>query len=332
MDEGVNMNRQCQTLGVCKAYGDQNPSAVLATPWAVPATDVAAKYRALKEITFNPGAQVRTDLFVARRIGQTYPKVAANSMKPGGIRDAGAIAFTDDSVVHPEFAAAIVVSKTDPSGNPASYIYCVAPILSDGAGGGYFAVGLNCCGDPDNVKYECDDFADKKAHNGLVLSGELDNFMAVQQIIESKFGYKYHDKTKGIATLQPIFVRWLKEYAAEAQKPQFGFYYVVKQVPRLPASEGPPDQCVAPIMDSADKKQVEVEFWAVGFGCCDMTNGFHCGDVDKKGTQWSGATKIDNTGDLRLAVAMAEMRYGLKAPTVPMYVEWQKGALVTKPK
>ena len=76
---------------------------ILSTPWAVPATDLAVKYAQRGQLTFKEGTIVRKDLFVARRMGQTYDAIPADTMKPGAIRDAGVIVLTDDSKVHPGF-------------------------------------------------------------------------------------------------------------------------------------------------------------------------------------------------------------------------------------
>mmetsp|Transcript_76727 Transcript_76727/g.121171 ORF Transcript_76727/g.121171 Transcript_76727/m.121171 type:complete len:457 (-) Transcript_76727:54-1424(-) len=314
LDQGVNFNRQCQQLGVCKAFADPNPSKLLSTPWAVPASDLASKYRQLAHITFKEGVQVRADLFIARRSGQTYDQIQPDSMKPGGIRDAGVVVFTDDSKVDPTLGASYKEGMTT---------YCVAPILREGAGGGYFAVGINCCGDPPNTEFNfnCGDALKENVKSGLVIGAGSEKYMQAQQIIESKSGYKIHDKTKGITTLQPMFVRILKDYAAEAQKPQVGYSYV---------AQGPITHCVAPVMDPTNPKQIDAEFWAAGTDCCDTKTGFHCGDVDKVGSR-SGETLVDSTGDLRQAVTMAELRYGIKAPQVPMYMSWKAEILVPKP-
>jgi hypothetical protein len=307
------MNRQCQTLGVCKGFKDPNPSKVMSTPWAVPGTDLASKYRQLPSVTFQEGVVVRTDLFVARRLGQTYDQIPADKVKPGAIRDAGVIVFTEDSKVDPTMGAAYTEGK---------FTYCVAPILRNGAGGGYFAVGFDCCGTNTDFNFNCGDALNENVKSSLVIGEHTEKYAVARQTIESKYGFKFHDKIKGIETLQPMYVHILKDYAAEAQNPTKGYKYV---------PQSPVTMCVAPVMSSTAVNQRDAEFWAAGANCCDTKTGFHCGDVAVTAAR-SGKTQVDSTGDLRLAVTMAELRYGLKAPQVPMYVNWTAGVLVTEPK
>jgi hypothetical protein len=319
LSEGINLNRQCQNLGVCEPHpgtGDGS-SAPLSTPWAVPATDLAVKYAQRGELTFKEGSIVRTDLFVARKQGQTYDDIPADTMKPGAIRDAGVVVFTEDSKVHPEFGKAIADQSVEPP-----VTYCVAPILRNGAGGGYYAVGMNCCGTPENFKFACDDALNENIKSGLVIGAGTDKYASVQQMIEPEHGWKFHDKTKGITTPLPMFVRIMQDYVNEAQHPHAGYAYV----PRLNVT-----QCVAPIMDGTGK-QTEAEFWSAGVDCCDAKAGFKCGAIDEPSAR-SGKRFQGDPQTMQAAVMMAELRYNLKAqpPAVPTYWTWTDKLLVHDP-
>lgn len=314
LNGGVNLNRQCQNLGICEPFDNQKyPSNTLSTPWAVPATDLAVKYAQRGQLTFKEGSIVRKDLFVARQVGQTYDQIPADSMKPGAIRDAGVIVFTDDSKVHPELGSVYTEGVVP---------YCVAPILRNGVGGGYFAVGLGCCGTKMDFKYECDDGLDDNIKTGLVVGALTEKFMQAQNFIESEHGWKFHDKTKGITTPLPIFVRILKDYVQEALTPHAGWTYV----PQAKVT-----QCVAPIMDGTGK-QTSAEFWAAGIDCCDAKGGFKCGAVDDAAAR-SGERMKDDQGFYHAAIMMAELRYNLKTlpPATPTYWTWTSKTLVPTP-
>jgi len=328
MNGGVNLGRQCQNLGICEPFDSSQPSPnILSTPWAVPATDVAVKYNQRGQLTFKEGSIVRKDLFVARRVGQTYDQIPAGSMKPGAIRDAGVIIFTDDSKVHPE------MGKVYQEG---MVTYCVAPILQNGVGGGYFAVckgmvgpnappplpGAKACGTATDFKFECDDSLSDVIKSGLVMGAETEKFASASTMIETEHGWKYHDKTKGIKTLIPIFVRIMKDYVQEALTPHAGYTYVLgAQV----------TQCVAPIMDGTGK-QTTTQFWAAGVDCCDAKTGFACGDVDKPAAR-SGERFQGDPVLMHEAISMAELRYNLAVlpPTTPTYWTWTEATLVPAP-
>jgi len=318
------LNRQCQNLGVCEAFDSSKATSnVLSTPWSVPATDLAVKYAQRGQLTFKEGSIVRTDLFVARKVGQTYDQIPADSMKPGAIRDAGVVIFTDDSKVHPEFGKVYTEGVIT---------YCVAPILRNGVGGGYYAVckgdtrqaTLKACGTMEKFKFECDDSLSDVIKSGLVMGAETEKYMSAQQLIESEHGWKFHDKTKGIMTPLPMFVRIMKDYVQEALHPHAGYTYVAT----MPAEV---TQCVAPIMDGTGK-QTSAEFWAAGVNCCDAKTGFKCGDVGKPGAR-SGERLAGDMAMLHAAIAMAELRYNLKPlpPNVPSYWMWTEKTLVPAP-
>lgn len=318
LNNGVNLNRQCQNLGICAPHDPAmaGPS-ILSTPWAVPATDLSSKYSTRGQLTFKEGSIVRTDLFVARQPGQTYDQIPADSMKPGAIRDAGVIIFTDDSKVAPEFGKV----HTEYAGQVA-ITYCVAPILRNGLGGGYYAVGINCCGTQDKFKFECGDALDDNIKNGLVIGLGTEKYAQAQQLIEGEHGFKFHDAKKGIMTPLPIYVRILKDYVQEALHPHAGFTYV---------TQAEVIQCVAPIMDGTGK-QTSAEFWASGIDCCDTKTGFHCGEVAAPGAR-SGERMSDSSGFFHAAVQMAELRYNLKPlpPAAPSYWKWTSKVLVPAP-
>jgi len=272
---------------------------------------LAKKYAQRAQLTFKEGSIVRTDLFIARKVGQTYDQIPADSMKPGAIRDAGVIVFTDDSNVNADFGKAYVEGLVT---------YCVAPILRNGAGGGYYAVGINCCGTPEKFKFECGDAMDETVKTALVIGAATEKYATAQSMMEPEHGWKFHDKTKGIITPLPMYVRILKDYVQEALTPHAGYSYV----PQAQVT-----QCVAPIMDGTGK-QTSAEFWAAGTDCCDAKTGFKCGDI---GTGRSGERIMDQTGFFHAAVTMAELRYNLKVlpPPVPSYWSWQAKVLVPTP-
>lgn len=312
MNGGVNLNRQCQNLGVCEPFAPtpDGPS-VLSTPWSVAATDLAVKYSQRGQLTFKEGSIVRTDLFVARKVGQTYDKIQADTMKPGAIRDAGVIVFSDDSKTHAEFGKAYVEGVIT---------YCVAPILRNGAGGGYYAVGINCCGTPEKFEFACGDAMDENVKSALVIGAATEKYATAQSMLEPEHGWKFHDKTKGIMTPLPMFVHILKDYVQEALTPHAGYTYV----PQATVT-----QCVAPIMDGTGT-QTSAQYWSAGIDCCDAKTGFKCGDI---GTGRSGERQTDSGGFFHAAVTMAELRYNLDVlpPATPTYWSWTSKILVPTP-
>lgn len=311
---GVNLNRQCQNLGICEPFDPSQPSPnILSTPWAVPATDLAVKYAQRGELTFKEGSIIRTDLFIARRIGQTYDQVPADERKPGAIRDAGSIVFTDDSTVATEFGKVYTEGPVT---------YCVAPILRNGLGGGYYAVGVNCCGTQQEPKeFKCDDWADSSVKTSLVIGLGTEKFAQAQSMIDLEHGWKFH-KGKGIDTLLPMYVRVLKDYVNEALHPHAGWTYV---------AQAEVTQCVAPIMDGTGT-QTSAQFWAAGIDCCDAKTGFKCGAIDVPSAR-SGERLRDDGGFFVEAVKMAEFRYNLKTlpPNVPTFWKWTEKTLVPTP-
>lgn len=315
LQPGFSLARQCQHLGVCQSFPGANEGpGRLSTPWAVPANDMARKYFTRAGLTFAEGVAVRTDLFVARRPGQTYLNIAPDSVKPGALRDAGVVMFTDDSKVAVEMGMRFSDGRND---------FCAAPILRDGVGGGFYAVGQGCCNQ--NGKFTCDDAAKEIAGHhvtsGLVVASDHEKYMQAVLMIDGVHGYKFHDDKKGIKTPLPMFVRILKEYAKEFDAPHVGFTYVA------PAKI---TYCVAPVMASGSPDKTDVEFWAAGTDCCSMKGGFHCGEVDTLDAR-SGKQVKDSTGMYRMAVTMAELRYGLQAPASPLYVKWTAATLVPTP-
>jgi len=234
-------------------------------------------------------------------------------MKPGAIRDACVIIFTDDSKAEPKFGKVYTEGMIT---------YCVAPILRNGVGGGYYAVGINCCGTQDKFEFKCGDANSDTIKNGLVIGMGTEKYAQAKDMIEQEHGFKFHDKTKGINTPLPIYVRILKDYVQEALHPHAGYTYV---------QQSKVTQCIAPVMDGTGK-QTKTEFWAAGVDCCDMKTGFHCGDVDSPGAL-SGERIVDSSGFYHAAVMMAELRYNLKVqpPMVNSYWSWKSGVLVPPP-
>jgi len=312
--QGMSVSRQCQFLGVCQHFpGVSVGPGRLSTPWAVPADDWARKYFTRAGITFEEGVAVRTDLYIARRVGQTYLNISPDKMKPGSLSDAGVVIFTDDSKVEVDMGA----SWTDGTAT-----YCAAPILRDGAGGGYYAVGQGCC---DKKGFRCDDVkmqhAGQHVTSGLVVVSDREKYMQAVNLIEGLHGFKFHGDGKGIKTPVPMFVRILKDYAKEHATPSAGFTYVA------PVNI---TQCVAPVMAADKQNKKGIQFWAAGNDCCSLEGGFHCGDVDAAGAR-SGEQVKDNTGTFQMAVTMAKLRYGLQAPSSPYYVKWTAATLVPTP-
>merc|ERR1719253_308704 len=87
--------------------------------------------------------------------------------------------------------------------------------------------------------------------------------------------------------------------------------------------------CVAPIRDMV--KTTHVEFWAVGYDCCDWAGSFTCdgaGDSAARG----GIVVFDNPGIFTtsnrdyydLARRKAEASYDLISAKKPIYVRWVK--------
>mmetsp|Transcript_32095 Transcript_32095/g.92236 ORF Transcript_32095/g.92236 Transcript_32095/m.92236 type:complete len:294 (+) Transcript_32095:102-983(+) len=85
--------------------------------------------------------------------------------------------------------------------------------------------------------------------------------------------------------------------------------------------------CAAPVRDS--NSFVEVEFWAVGVGCCDDTGRFSCDSAEDHSAH-AGITIFDNNGffensnfdEYKQAKEKAEATFRLISAREPMFVRW----------
>jgi hypothetical protein len=85
--------------------------------------------------------------------------------------------------------------------------------------------------------------------------------------------------------------------------------------------------CVAPIRDLANK--AIVEFWAVGYDCCEPTGDFYC-DAAKDAAARGGIVVFDNPGffgasnkdNYSHARAKAEATFQIQSTEYPLYVRW----------
>lgn len=307
----ANVDRQCDALGVCAAWPGQDLGpGPLTTPWAVRPDDLASKYYTFTGVTFSSKSVVKLDMFISRQLGQTYEGVTPDDTYPGSIRDAGVVIFDEKTTVETKMWAKI---------QEGLITYCIAPILRNGLGGGFFAVGKDCC--TDSGGFTCGDVADPSVKSSIVLAQETEKYAAALQLLEAAHGKKYHGQKKGIKTPLPLYVRVIRNYLPEiaAPPPEYVYVYHSKNT-----------ACVAPIWeDDKDPKGKEIQFWAVGENCCDL-EGFKCGDVGIADAR-SGALQDDLTGDWRLAATMATVKYGLKTPAQPIYVKWTEKTLVQDP-
>jgi len=88
--------------------------------------------------------------------------------------------------------------------------------------------------------------------------------------------------------------------------------------------------CVAPIVGAGGLPESgSFDFWAVGKDCCSQES-FECGDVMIPEAR-SGELLTDSTGDYRLAVTMATVKYGVKTPIQLVFVTWTKKTMVPDP-
>mmetsp|Transcript_131132 Transcript_131132/g.407862 ORF Transcript_131132/g.407862 Transcript_131132/m.407862 type:complete len:296 (-) Transcript_131132:15-902(-) len=92
-------------------------------------------------------------------------------------------------------------------------------------------------------------------------------------------------------------------------------------------TEGGYTYCAAPVRDTS--KFVQVEYWAVGLGCCDDTGKFWC-DSASDGAAHAGITVFDNNGffdksnydEYLQAKEKAEASFRLISAREPMFVRW----------
>merc|ERR1711924_551177 len=138
-----------------------------------------------------------------------------------------------------------------------------------------------------------------------------------------------------------MFVHMVATREAELAAPNPMFSYV---------PETKETYCAAPVLRKAGDgfgPQETINYWAVGTNCCEpnpMPEGFgtkapaktplasfKCGPVEDPAAK-SGENLDDLTGNYRMAIAGAELSYGVKALLRPMYVAWSAKKLVPNPK
>lgn len=307
----ANVDRQCDVLGVCAAWPGQDLGpGPLTTPWAVRPDDLASKYYNFVGVTFAPKVVVKTDMHISRNVGQTYEGVTADDTHPATIRDAGVVIFSEDSEVKTGWFAKVTEGIVN---------FCIAPILRNGLGGGFFAVGKDCC--DENGGFTCGDVADPSVKSSVVLAQETEKYASALQLLEAAHGKSYHGNKKGIKTPLPIFVRIIRNYLQEIAAPPPEYVYVYHSKITY---------CVAPVWKEEDSLEgKEVNFWAVGQDCCSQES-FECGDVGVADAR-SGELVTDITGEWRLAVTMATVKWNVKTPAQPIFVKWVEKTLVPDP-
>lgn len=306
---GINVDRQCENLGVCASWPDHNGPSALSTPWAVTANDEPSKYFQMQGLTFAEGVTPIPDFFVARRVGQTHTGVAAASTLPGAVRDAGVLIFTEDSSVEAEQWSSYVEGIVT---------YCIAPIVEGGEGGSFFAVGRNCCS---QGNFACGDLS---ARSGLVLAGpDVGKYAQALEKLKAEQGTSLKQSASVASARQilPTFL-WMKEnYAAELNTQHLDYTFVV------PAKS---TTCVAPIWHSGEAPTGVISFFAAGTDCCSLEGGFHCGDVDDPDAH-SGEVLPDLPGDYRQTAVMLTQKFGVEMAPRPIFVSWTSKTLVAAP-
>jgi hypothetical protein len=306
--KGINVDRQCEKIGVCTAWPGESKKNLLTTPWAVPATDVATKYYKMPALTFADGvAPIVTD-FAARRLGQTYEGISA-LQKPGAIRDAGVVVLNADSSVDATIWASFLEGVVT---------YCVAAIVQGGKGGFLYAAGRDCC--TPETGFTCGSNPDKPSSvkSGLVMGDEVSKYAQAKEKLNMLKG---KDFINGDPHPLPIYLYMTDTFAADRASPPLGYTFVV---------ELKQTTCSAPIWKVGETPTREVNFWAGGTDCCSLKDGFHCGPVESP-TAHSGEVLKDFSGDLRLATMMAVEKYGIKMAMKPVYVKWTEGSIIPKP-
>jgi hypothetical protein len=304
--EGVNIDRQCDRVGICEHWPgvDTGPS-VLTTPWAVDPLDNIQKYYALAGLTFVDSTTVDQKAVIARRMGRVRADVAPDATRPRAVMDAGIIHFVPGSRVAREIVAYHEFGDEK---------FCISPVLLNGAGGGFYAVGVNCC---TKDTFTC---GDQDGLSAVVVNSNLGDFAQARLILEANKGVMYHGDGKGVETDAPIFVSWSTAPEGEQNNPSGDLAYV------LPTNT---TFCVAPITPASSDLSQKLGFFAVGEDCCDDTS-FACGDVADAAAK-SGSLVQDLTGDYITAVKQLEFRDTLKIEPRPIFLSWTAEVLVTKP-
>lgn len=90
--------------------------------------------------------------------------------------------------------------------------------------------------------------------------------------------------------------------------------------------------CVAPVVDEALETQPEVQFWAVGFDCCEARSDFHCDDSGNSGalsgvvSQWNEhvvtALLPDHREQFLAAIRLAAAAHSMEAAHTPILLRW----------
>jgi len=320
---GVNIDRQCDRVGICEHWPgvDTGPS-VLTTPWAVDPEDDVQKYYSLAGLTFKEGTAIDTALVKERRMGRVRHNVNPAADKPRSVMDAGVLEFVPGSRVAREIVGYHEFGDEK---------FCIAPVLNAGVGGGYYAVGIDCC-TKDEFKCGVDSL------QANVVSSNLPDFAQARLILEADKGVMYHGAGKGIESDAPLYVTFSAD-AVKVQEEHAGHVAeIAADLSGEKAAAVPGDYlevvlptnvtyCVAPIGVGPP----QVGFFAVGENCCnEETKEFTCGDVAKPEAR-SGSLVNDITGDYITAVKMAEFTYGFKPAPRPIFLSWTAEVLVTKP-
>lgn len=325
LDADGHPGRICRTAGVCGSWEKSKDMGPVMRPWGVFTIDDPGMYFGISGITFEDQAVVDVSKAMSRRPGRMYEGVDPAIIDPKLINDAGSIIFAETSGVDRAKLGKVHDGEK-------MIDYCVAPILRAGVGGGFYAVGKNCC---ENDTWECG--ADVW-RTGMVVSSDTSLWSGGYNALEAHFGDKIHSEEHGVVTSTPMFLHMVADRDTELKAPNPMFSYVpeTKEV-----------FCAAPVLrkaaDGSFGAQESINYWAVGTNCCEPKPlpeaypatapiaTFECGAVDDPAAK-SGENLDDLTGNYRMAIAAAELSYGVKALLRPMYVSWTAKTLVQNPK
>lgn len=168
---------------------------------------------------------------------------------PGAMSDAGVVFFDGESKVDTSKFKGYVEGVTH---------YCIAPVLKNGVGGGFYAIGQNCCA---NDKFTC-----VLGDQGLVVTNLKEKYTTALNALELEHGKSFHDRDakKGVVTDAPTFVRMVENAQVERTLPPNEYHYVPLTNTK---------SCVAPLTSDlpagkSPKDKVVYNFWAVGSDDC----------------------------------------------------------------
>lgn len=149
-------------------------------------------------------------LLLAREYKGVYP-----SLPSIAFGDAAFVSFAGNTTV--DVAKSVNVKTLDASLNT----FCVAPVSNPATQSGrveFWAVGVDCCGDSNSGKFECDDAGKSGARNAFVLQNPTDalfesigKYIAPPLVRRDIFmqAIKKAERTKQLTTAeQPLLVRW----------------------------------------------------------------------------------------------------------------------------